>query len=311
MTRRTLALLTLALPALLTVAPAHAAPLNDLFDRLPTGARTAIAIDVAALRASKHFNQVIAVLESVDEVRSVRFGPDSGLSPATDLDAIAMVVMLDGRGVAAVRGKKLDAKKARTYLTKRGKGKLDERKVDGGVILQSAGGPSVAFLGDQMALVGPSDLVGKALGVKPGKREPVLRAGSLAYLHKAAPKDAPFWAIGATQVADRERLKKAGRTIVAGVANYSVRGDLGSDLTVTTTATCTSEKACTTLGESIEGKLNELKSAMTLKLLGVAAYLDKVSLAQSADKLTLKVDLDDSSLGVLLAVGPRLYKAFR
>lgn len=305
-------LTTFAMVATFLLAPmAHAAPLLDLFDMLPTGSRTAIAVDVSALRTSKHFDSVIAMLDSVDELRSIRLGTESGLHVKSDLDAIAMVVMLDGRGVAAVRGKKLDAKKARAFLAKRGKGKVEERKVGDKVVLQSAGGPSVAFLSDKVALIGPSDLIGKALSIRAGKKQAVFRAGALAYLGKKAAKDAPFWAVGAVQKTDRDRLVKAGRTIVAGIVNYSVRGDLGTGLTVTTTASCTSEKACKNLNASIQGELDDLRSRMALKLLGVTSYLDKVSLSQKTDQLTLKVDLDETSLSVLLAVGPKVYSALR
>lgn len=294
--------------ALLLLAPlAWAAPLDELFDRLPSGGRTAIAVDFATLRGSKHFKGVLTMLDAVKELRSVRVAKGSGLHPSSDLDAIAMVVMKDGRAVAAVRGKKLDPETTRTWLT--GKGKLKEKKVGAHTILTGKGRPSVAFIDETTALVGPADLVKLALGVVGGKKKAVFRSGGLAGVHKSAPKSAPFWSVGVLNKDDRGRLKRTGRTVVAGISSYTVKGELGSSLSVSTQATCTSPEAGEALRASIQGRLDAVKGKTALKLLGVSSYLDRVKVTKAGKQVTLKVDLDDGALGVLLTVGPKVYAA--
>lgn len=303
-----LTLLWIAALLLLTV-PATAAPLEDLFNQLPGGGRTVIGMDVAALRSSKHFSGVLVMLDKVKELKSVRVSKDSGLHPSKDLDAIALVVMKDGRAIAAVRGKKLDEAVTRTWMTtKAGKGPT-EKTVGTHTILRGKSGPSVAFLNGQIALIGPADLIKLALRVADGKKKAVIKAGGLAGAYKGAPKDAPFWAAGVLNNDDRGRLKRTGRNVVAGISSYTVKGDLGSSLTVSTQANCMSANAGEALRASIQEKLDMVRGKTALRLLGVTSYLDRVKVTKQGKQVTLKVDLDDGSLGLLLAVGPQIYSA--
>jgi hypothetical protein len=304
---------TLAVAALLlaTAADASAAPMRHLFSKLPTGARTAIAIDIKKLRESKHFDGAMGVIESIDELASVRLGAESGLHPRGDIDALALVVMADGDGVAALEGKKLDKAKVRSYLKKRAGGKFEEETVHGRTLLGGGKGPSVAFLSDTVAIVGPPRLVKKALATAVGKHHAVFKAGGLTYLLEKAETDAPLWAIGSITPKDRELLQKSGRGVVAGITRYFMRGDLTNGLVVKTTAGCTSAEACGKLREKIQGELDAIKAKTALRLLGVTSYIEKIAVAQQEDHMTLDLSLDDASLSTLLAVGPRVYSILR
>ena len=306
-----LVMLAAALAVTTASPPAAAAPMADLFAKLPAGARTAVSIDMKKLRATPHFDEMVGLLGSIKDLGAVRLESGSGLDPKTDIDALAIVLMGNGDGVGIARGKKLDEAKTRKYYKGKDKSAFKEEKVEGKAVMKVGKDTFIAFVGKHEALVGSKKLVDKALKVLAGKGTAVTRSGPLVAPLKVVGSDGPVWAIGTVPESDRKSLKKKGRTTVAGVKQYFVRSDFTAGVSIKIRATCTTDEACKKLHDSIKKGIDGAKEKTALKLLGVSSYLDKVSMFHTKNDLRMDITLDELTFTTLLAVGPKVYAILR
>lgn len=287
--------LLVALAVFLVAGFAHAGNGATLVPFIPNDAKAVISLDVAAVRTSDTLDQILrtsgaeAQLTRVTgRLDTVGFNPreqvDTALIVATSFEPSAKpLVIVEGASIPRTRIEEALTREATATRTTVGQITVFTRQNRG----------SIAFLANDIAVIGPTTLVNAAARIAAGEARST-PSSALAREIGRADRGRNLWFAALPPAGMIKGTPLEGARAVRGSANVR------TNLELTIDAVMASDAAAATSAENGRAQLTTIGARDEVAALGLAQVIQAVNISQRSDAVRLTLSLDQARFRRLL-----------
>ena len=335
------------LPLLLALTFTMPAKAGSLMEHAPAGRDLYVSVDLAALAKSPHQADLLRFLKTGLKVDVFGLEPASGLEFGGTAKA-GLVVVKGSKAPLTVLSGTFDVEKTRAWLkaeadkavteakaaTEAAKTReaeaakaakraaqpvkdvapayvFEEKSVEGKPALHLPGGSWLLFVAPDLVAAGGDEALTKALPALQGKGSTAAADADLQRLVKQADTSKPIWWVSANPKETREAFAAKGDQTLADVEASVGSVVLTDDLTFDGVVLTAKPESATDFAGRIQKRVTDVKGKFLVKTLGVASYLDGVSVTTEGSRVLVKHRLAKAQVQVLLKVGAQLIGLFK